>query len=259
VTIDVVARQSRPPKADMPHQLLNSLNPWVRSQQTVSRLLDQLASADPACSKSAETALEAIFYPGRPAAGPSIWTWAQYSNFVERHLRRIRASPVVLPLLDAVAGQNHAARLFAIRALAANQEPRAFDGIVAALQDPSGEIRAAAARSLFHYRDRRSVKPLIHVLSDEEEVPRQFAANTLGFIADPLATGPLVRLLDSQIWGDRRSALYALADICDEASLPAIRRHLRDPARRVRKGAKAALANYDRRRRQALAASRKNR
>jgi hypothetical protein len=138
VAIEVVARQCAQREADMLRRLLNSLNPRVRSQRNVSHLLNQLASADSAVSKSAENALEAIFYPGRVAAGPSIWTWAQYSGFVERHHRRIRASPVVLPLLTAIGGQNHAARLFAIRALAANQEPRAFDVIVAALQDPSG-------------------------------------------------------------------------------------------------------------------------
>ena len=50
-------------------------------------------------------------------------------------------------------------------------------------------------------------------------------------------------MLDSRSWHDRWCALYAVSsDICDEESLPLIRRHLRDPAKRVRKAAKAALA-----------------
>ena len=237
----------------MLRKLFHALNPWVRSQRTVSRLLEQLESSDQEISKAAQKSLESIFYPNPFAEGPRFLAWADYSAMVLRHHRRIRASSVAKPLLDVLASDRHAARLFAIRALAANQEPRALNAIVAALQDQSAEIRAAAAIQLMHYRDQRTVGPLIALLMDAEEEPRQFAANTLGFIADPQATGPLLGLLESRHWRDRESALYALRDICGEAALPTIRRHLRDPAKRVRKAAKAALAGFDRRRRATLA------
>jgi HEAT repeat protein len=208
--------------------LLNAFKSRAISQRNVSRLLERLASRNPATSKDAEKSLEAIFYPDVFAGRQRILTWGQYSFSVENHHSQIRRSPVVIPLLSALVGTNHSARLFAIRALAANQEPRALNHIVAALADESSEIRAEAARSLMHYRDPHTVGPLITALSDKQELPRQSAANTLGFLRDPRAASPLLQLIESQHWRDRQCALYALGDICDEASLPIIRRHLRD-------------------------------
>lgn len=229
------------------------------SQRAVSRLLKQLDSTDPATRKDAEKALEATYYPSFPRNGPRIWKWDQHSKFVEQHKTHVRSSQLVIPLLEALAGKSLASRQFSIKALAANKEPRALDGIIAGLKDESSLIRVTAARSLLHYSDPRSVGPLIQALSDLDEECRQSAASTLGHVADPRANGPLLRLLESRLWRDRSAALYALGRTCDERSLPVIRRHLRDPAKRVRKAAKAALADYDLRRRETLARRRSDR
>jgi hypothetical protein len=239
--------------------LLNAFKSQPNSQHRVSRLLKRLASSDPATSKNAEKSLDAIFYPNAFAGGQRVLSWGQYSSIVEYQNSQFRQSPLVIPLLSALVGANHNARLFAIRALAANKEPRALSQIVAALKDESSEIRAQAARSLSYYRDLSTVEPLIELLADKDELPRHSAVHTLGFLRDARAKGPLLRLLESKHWHDRQCALYALVDICDEASLPVIRRHLRDPAKRVRKAAQAALAGYDRRRRATLAQSRAER
>ncbi|HEX2477143.1 MAG TPA: HEAT repeat domain-containing protein [Lacipirellulaceae bacterium] len=232
------------------------------SKPDIAQLLEQLDSSDPAEGKKSKEALERLCYPPRSAGGFTVWTWRQYSAFVQRHQRWFRSSPLVSALLDALDNKGVASRVFAIRALAANLEPKAFEKIVAALQDASSEVRAAAAISLLLYHYARypcPVGPLIDLLSDPEETPRQYAANTLGSIADPLARQPLLRMLDSRSWRDRWCALHALGDICDEESLPLVRRHLFDPTKRVRKAAKAALAGYDRRRRTTLARSRPHR
>jgi HEAT repeat protein len=226
------------------------------SKTDIARLLKQLDSTDPLQSRSAKEALEKVCYPPRSQISVHVSTWRQYSTFVMRHQRWFRSSPLESALLDALDSGGVTARVFAIHALATNLEPKAFEKIVALLTDPSSEVRAAAAISLVIYHYARypcPVEPLIALLSDPHQTPRQYAANTLGSIANPQARQPLVRMLDSRHWHDRQSALYALADICDESSLPIIRRHLRDPAKRVRKAAKAALAGYDRRRRATLA------
>jgi HEAT repeat protein len=232
----------------MIRKLMSALNPRRRSLRSVSRLLDELESNDSATSQRAKETLTSIYYC-QFGYQPSIWQWAEYWQFVRENRDWLRIAPVVRPLLAALEGNSKAARLFAIKALAANQVRTAIDGIVAALQDESGETRAAAASSLFHYRDRRTVEPLIAALSDAELEPRIYAAGTLSFIADPRAKRPLEQMLESNHWQDRRAALYALIDFCDEYSLPAIHRCLKDPAKRVRKAAKSALAGYDRRRR----------
>ena len=138
------------------------------------RLLEQLDSIDPAESKKAEEEVEKFCYPPRSPGGFSIWSWREFSTIVQRHRRWFRSSPFVSALLDALDNRGVASRVFAIQVLAANLEPRAFEKIVVALKDPSGEVRAAAAISLllYHYgKYRCPVEPLIDLLSDPEGTP----------------------------------------------------------------------------------------
>ncbi|MHB0935415.1 MAG: HEAT repeat domain-containing protein [Armatimonadota bacterium] len=109
------------------------------------------------------------------------------------------------------------------------QAPEVYNQVLAALNDPRREIRAAAAFALGQYRDLRAVEPLIAALQDTAApwpartvyrggVPqvvfaptvREEAARALGAIGDKRAIPPLIAALDRGTLPDRRAAADSL-------------------------------------------------
>ena len=147
------------------------------------------------------------------------------------------------------------------------------EALVAALDDSSGEVRAAAAgacidlcledtpqvffpltaraRAAFTQEDgpqqsarvalRAAVEPLVAALKDTEEEVRVQAALALGWIGDPRAAPYLSRCLKDADARFRSAVVEALGMLRTPASLKPLARAMADPSREVRLGAARAL------------------
>jgi ATP-dependent DNA helicase RecQ len=94
--------------------------------------------------------------------------------------------------------------------------PSAVPELIAALQDPSGDVRRLAASALGKIGDARAVTPLLALLAQEQKPQvRQYAAKALGRIGDPRARSALQRIAGDENERDytrksARNALYRL-------------------------------------------------
>ena len=94
--------------------------------------------------------------------------------------------------------------------------PSAVPELIAALQDPNGNVRRLAASALGKIGDARAVTPLLALLVQEQKPQvRQYAVKALGKIRDPRARPALQRVAGDENERDytrkaARNALYRL-------------------------------------------------
>ncbi len=243
------------PQKSCAREIGESMASWLAElfpAPAIRRLLAQLDSPATAERRRAENALREILYPRyRPpgVTGPYAMTGTEANRIAEAHYSRLRGSPDVLPLVEALRHGGDAARRYAAGALGSIEEPRAIPGLIAALADDCPEVRAAAARGFWSFPQPDALDALVTALADPVAEVRRAAAFALGRLRAPEAAAPLEALLAAGDVEDRAGALHALGEIGDRASLPAVRKRLKDSSRRVRKAAKGALTAFDLRRR----------
>lgn len=104
-------------------------------------------------------------------------------------------------------------RAQAARAMGRSKSPMAVERLVAALDDPSPEVRSEAARGLGETKNADAVAPLIEELHDEESDIRSEAAEALGKLRHPHGIDPLFTALNDPDRRIRISAIRALAVI----------------------------------------------
>jgi HEAT repeat protein len=144
----------------------------------------------------------------------------------------------VEPLIGALAAKDAKSRKCAAVVLKCLGSPRAVEPLTAALRDdPSPEVRAAAAEALGAAKDPRPIGLLTATLENPSEPVevRVSAAGALGSIADRRAVEPLIRALKDKDPLIRAAAL-TVADIIPDYRLlrPLLVDALRDPEWRVR-------------------------
>ena len=104
-------------------------------------------------------------------------------------------------------------RAQAARAMGRSKSPMAVERLVAALDDPSPDVRSQAAKGLGETKNTDAVAPLIEELHDEESDIRSEAAEALGKLRHPQGINPLFDALNDSDRRIRISAIRALAII----------------------------------------------
>ncbi|MHB9132823.1 MAG: HEAT repeat domain-containing protein [Armatimonadota bacterium] len=167
-------------------------------------------------------------------------------------------------------------RTAAAYALAAGDDPRAADPLLAALRASTGarleeglamalsrmrdpqvyaalaeiarthgqpKVRQSACLALGFTDDARTVEPLIGVLQhDNSAEVREFAAFALGQLADTRAVDPLITALQDKVEWARSAAACALGQIGDARAIPPLAQAATDPDLRFRRRVGTALA-----------------
>ena len=198
-------------------------------------------------------------------AGAAYWVaWHSWYQCAEL------GAPAVEPLISAL--KDKSSRPDAARTLGEIGDPRALAPLITLLQDPDGNVQAAATGALARIGD-AAVEPLIAALNDPDWQVRCCAAEALGRIGDPRAAGPLAAAMhgwhdavkrsaalalgrigdaraagplaavldDEQETGARREAARILAQIGDESAVEPLVAALDDPDEQVRESVAAAL------------------
>jgi HEAT repeat protein len=113
--------------------------------------------------------------------------------------------------------------------LAAIRHRAAVSDLIAILNAPNDEVRAAAANALGNIGDPRSVPALIQLLQDQAEPVciRDTAAYALGMTRSPDAVPVLIEALGDPTSSVRRCAAEALGRCGDERALPTLQDILR--------------------------------
>jgi HEAT repeat protein len=147
------------------------------------------------------------------------------------------ALPGLVQLLDSPS-RDH--RWWAVRALAALDEPAGWLGAIRGLEDPDPSVRQCAALALRHRPVVEAVPALCQALADPDRLTARLAADALGAVG-PAATSALVRALISPSPAVRIEAARALADLRDRESIPALFAALDDPSTVVQYWVEEAL------------------
>ncbi len=125
----------------------------------------------------------------------------------------------VLPALKTLLGSSDADhRWWAVRTLAQMSVSR-VEWLVESLDDPSAEVREAAALALAAHPLKEAAPPLVRALSDEDDMVGTLAANALVKIGKAAVPS----LLDSFQGAPRRARVHfmrALAEIGDHRAIP---------------------------------------
>jgi HEAT repeat protein len=138
------------------------------------------------------------------------------------------------------------ARLDAIEALAEappESLERAREALVAALEDPSPDVRAAAALALAEIGAAPAVERLIALAGAEDSRVAQAAVIALGESGDRRAFDPLLAALRSERADIRFQAVIAVARLAPAEAFEHLERAADDPDPEVRANALAALAD----------------
>jgi len=104
-------------------------------------------------------------------------------------------------------------RAEAAEALGKIKDPRAFDVLVAALNDPTPVVRVDAARALVKLDDPRAVTHLLPLLNQECNYTRNAAMSVLAEFDDPQVAPALIKAADHPDEDTRRWALLNLAKV----------------------------------------------
>lgn len=131
-------------------------------------------------------------------------------------------------------GEQAAAALVAIGS-------RAFEPVLAALQQPQWVARRNAAWALGALDDSRAARPLLNALKDREAGVRAQAAWALGALDEPAAMEPLTAALKDEDARVRRHAAWALGVIGDSRATAGLIVALKDLDPSVRRQAAWAL------------------
>lgn len=138
-----------------------------------------------------------------------------------------RSAIATRELVAALEDPSREVRLEAAFALARIGDPEAVEPLVHCLRSPDSGIQAAAAYALGKLRDARAVPPLVEALNDAYLA--HVAAISLGEIGDRAAVGPLLELLRNEHTTEpvRAGAAYALSRLNETSALPDILSALR--------------------------------
>lgn len=117
-------------------------------------------------------------------------------------------------------------RWWAVRALAGfeHQDAVIFN-LLAALQDPSTDVRQAALMSLCHHPDVQALDALLRALSDPDPMTARLASNALILLGSP-ATPGLLEILKTDLSSARLEAVRALSEIKDPRAIPGLMKAL---------------------------------
>jgi len=118
----------------------------------------------------------------------------------------------VTPLIEALHDEDRAVREAATGALR-KIGSAAVPALIAALQDPNGNVQEIAVAVLKDVPEPRAVEPLIGCLTNKNWIVRMHAAKGLGIAGDARAIAHLVSLLTDQVKAVRADATDALARI----------------------------------------------
>ena len=159
-------------------------------------------------------------------------------NAVE-HLVRL-GDAAVGPLQNILRSpENEQARAAAVFALYRIQTPQAMNGVLAALDDQSYIVRAAAARVSGLAKEKKATAKLLELLKEDRGIVRRQAATALGQTGDPSAITPL---LEAAATADDRivehAIIYSLITLGETAPLVQALKH---PSENVRNAALIAL------------------
>jgi HEAT repeat protein len=118
---------------------------------------------------------------------------------------------------------------------------RAFEPVIAALQQPQWVARRNAAWALGALEDSRAVRPLMAALRDREPDVRAQAAWALGALKDQAAMDQLTTALRDEDGRVRRQAAWALGVLGDSRATSGLIVALKDTDPKVRRQAAWAL------------------
>lgn len=106
-------------------------------------------------------------------------------------------------------------------------DPETVERLVAALEDPAWDVRAAVARTLGEIRDQRAFDPLVSHLDDPESYVRLAAVRALGELGDARAAQPVLTLFHRELDHATKATGYqwintfaGAFDQLDQAALP---------------------------------------
>jgi HEAT repeat protein len=134
-----------------------------------------------------------------------------------------QGADVTLLVLSRLQSPSAAVRTVAADVLASapNPHPRVRAALLAALEDPEGEVRARAAKTIGKIGSPGGVVPLIKTLSDPVWFVRLQAAKAIGALAHERAVRALVTALTDEAWQVRAAAAEALRRV-GEPAVPAL-------------------------------------
>lgn len=221
-------------EGDSVHQMKTALAlAWCRDAHVLPALLAALSNGDWLVRQLACKGLR-VLADARAVAALSHMVLEDEESLVRdaaaEALGNIGGHAVVTPLIEALRDPDEDVRATAAHQLGALQDPQAIDPlsnilrsdpnvmvrssaiqafrdmacgveqIIAALQDNSPDVRAAAAGALEDFQDSRSFAPLITALDDPDTDVRYIAADTLSEIRsfdtdDPAVTAKIRHLL----------------------------------------------------------------
>jgi HEAT repeat protein len=97
-----------------------------------------------------------------------------------------------------------------------------------ALQNPSANIRASAARTLGRMKSHGSTPYLLDLLGDEDALVRAAACEGLGLIGDKISIEPLVLMIQDNVEKVQEAASAAIARFGKQATVPLLNALLRE-------------------------------
>ncbi|MBX7197199.1 MAG: HEAT repeat domain-containing protein, partial [Sandaracinaceae bacterium] len=148
------------------------------------------------------------------------------------------AAPPIEQLLS-TGGLDADGRKLAIDVLAGARQPRSTRVLVACLDDPDPNVRAAAAEALGLVGGERAIDALVSLLSREDRFLRLVALEGLNRLGGNVPTAQLVALSADKIL--RHAAITALGRTIDPEALPTLVAALDDPSRHVGESALRAI------------------
>jgi HEAT repeat protein len=147
------------------------------------------------------------------------------------------------PLRQLLLSPDVETRWWAVRALAgfpASQDVSAE--LIAALSDPSGEVRQCAALGLCHQPSPDAILPLIRALSDGDSMVSGLAANALAILGHEAVPG-LLAAVENGSRPTQLGAVRALAQIKDYRAIPALMKILEKDSALMQYWAETGLDN----------------
>jgi HEAT repeat protein len=155
----------------------------------------------------------------------------------------VRDNRAVEPLVNAILNERYPRIVLSYeKALAAIDDPRTAELLVAALKSPKTRSRAAESLGSLHLKS--GVDPLLNLLKSPDARDRSTAASSLGSMKDSRAVDPLCAALNDEDEVVRRSVVLALGDIGNNRAVDSLIAALRDDDEGVRRNAANALGNF---------------
>lgn len=132
-------------------------------------------------------------------------------------------------------------RAWIARRIGVRRLPDAPAFLLAHVEDPEPQVRAAIYRALGELHVREVLPRLRQALASDVMVERVAAIRALGDLQDPTALRALSELLQAKERRLRQAAAQALGELGDPAAMPELRRVQNDPEPAVREAVRQAL------------------